>query len=123
MTERGKRIARVLIRSGTALFAAGVLLWYALGSRPLPVQRRVAVAPEGGPPLDMNRATAEQLDELPGIGPALAERILTFRAENGPYAGPEDLQAVPGIGPAIWEDISPYVFFGEEERHADTGGR
>ena len=63
------------------------------------------------PRLDMNQATLEQLDELPGIGPALARRILDAREDNGPFAGPEDILAVSGIGPAIYEAIEPYITF------------
>ena len=69
--------------------------------------------------LDVNAATASQLDELPGIGPALAGRILAAREENGPFAGPEDILAVSGIGPAVWEDMAPFVYFGGGEPTGD----
>ena len=62
-------------------------------------------------PLDLNAATAEELDGLPGIGPALARNIIDRRESAGPFRGPEDLLAVEGIGPALWEDIAPYVCF------------
>jgi competence protein ComEA len=54
-------------------------------------------ADEGGP-IDLNSADADLLDTLPGIGPALAERILAWRDENGRFASVDDLLAVPGIG-------------------------
>lgn len=57
--------------------------------------------------LDLNRATAEELESLPGIGPILAQRIL----ESGPFNGPEDVLAVPGIGEATYEKFSPYITF------------
>ncbi len=60
-------------------------------------------------PLDINRATAEELEALPGIGPTLAQRILTYRAEHGPFHKVEDLLAVPGIGPATLERLRPYL--------------
>ena len=62
-------------------------------------------------PLDLNSATAEELDGLPGIGPALAQNIIDRRESAGPFRGPEDLLAAEGVGPAIWEDIAPYVCF------------
>lgn len=51
-------------------------------------------------PVDLNRATVEELDDLPGVGPATATAIVAHREEHGPFAGVDDLEAVPGIGPA-----------------------
>jgi competence protein ComEA len=50
--------------------------------------------------LDVNRAGVEELQALPGIGPALARRIVESRAREGPFKGPEELLRVKGIGPA-----------------------
>ena len=60
-------------------------------------------------PLDLNRATVEELVELPGIGPVLAERIVAFREEHGPFRSVEDLLQVPGIGEATLEALRPYI--------------
>lgn len=49
-------------------------------------------------PLDLNRASAEDLRRLPGVGPALAERILAAREQSGRFESVDDLRAVPGIG-------------------------
>jgi competence protein ComEA len=57
-----------------------------------------AAVPPG--PVDLNRATADQLDELPGVGPATADAIVAERERNGPFVGVDDLDRVPGIGPA-----------------------
>jgi competence protein ComEA len=51
-------------------------------------------------PLDLNSATAEQLDGLPGVGPTTAQKIVDYRQQHGPYTSVEDLDAIPGIGPA-----------------------
>ncbi len=59
--------------------------------------------------LDLNTATAAQLEALPGIGPALAQRILDYREQHGPFRQVDDLLAVPGIGPTKLEQIRPYV--------------
>ena len=58
-----------------------------------------ALAPTGRK-LSLASATAEELDELPGVGPVTAQKILDYRAEHGPFRSVDDLDAVPGIGPA-----------------------
>ncbi|HEX2208842.1 MAG TPA: helix-hairpin-helix domain-containing protein, partial [Longimicrobium sp.] len=60
-------------------------------------------------PLDVNRATADELAALPGIGPALARRIVQWRGEHGPFASVDALEAVPGIGPATVARLRPLV--------------
>jgi competence protein ComEA len=54
----------------------------------------------GAPPIDLNTATAAELERLPLIGPSLAARIVAHRERHGPFAAVEDLVQVPGIGPA-----------------------
>ncbi|MCS7049549.1 MAG: helix-hairpin-helix domain-containing protein [Verrucomicrobiae bacterium] len=56
-------------------------------------------------PVDLNRATSRQLQAIPGIGPVLAERIVSHR----PYERVEDLLRVPGIGERLFQRIKPYV--------------
>ncbi|WP_150462857.1 ComEA family DNA-binding protein [Nesterenkonia ebinurensis] len=59
--------------------------------------------------INLNTAEAAQLEKLPGIGPALAERIITYRQANGEFSSLEELAAVSGIGPAILENIADQV--------------
>lgn len=60
-------------------------------------------------PIDLNTATAEQLDALPGVGPATAEAIVSYRSENGRFRSVEDLLEVRGIGEAKLAAIRPKV--------------
>jgi competence protein ComEA len=53
------------------------------------------------PPVDLNLATAAQLDALPGIGPAKAQAIVAYREKHGPFRTGADLAGVPGIGPSL----------------------
>ena len=62
-----------------------------------------------GGPVDLNRATVEELRTLPGIGPVMAERIVAFRKEHGRFVRPEDLKEVPGVGEKTFERIAPLV--------------
>jgi competence protein ComEA len=60
-------------------------------------------------PVNLNRATAEQLDALPGIGPATAQAIVEHREANGPFASVDELEDVRGIGPAKLDAIRDLV--------------
>lgn len=63
----------------------------------------------GGGLVNLNTATAADLDALPRIGPAIAGRIIAWREENGPFASVEDLLAVSGIGEKMLETLRPLV--------------
>ncbi len=64
---------------------------------------------ESAGPVSLNSATLEQLDSLPGIGPAIARDIITYRETNGPFTSVDQLTDVPGIGPARLEQLRPLV--------------
>ena len=66
-----------------------------------------AAAP--GAPVDLNTATAEQLEALPGVGPATSRAILAYRASHGRFRSVTELLEVPGIGPAKLEALRPLV--------------
>jgi competence protein ComEA len=65
-------------------------------------------APSGGL-LDLNTATAAELDALPGIGPVLAQRIVDHRTASGPFTSVDQLDDVSGIGPAIFAELAQLV--------------
>jgi competence protein ComEA len=62
--------------------------------------------------ININTATADELQLLPSIGVVRAHDIVTFRDAHGPFVEVEDILAVPGIGPAIFEDIAPFITVG-----------
>ena len=66
-------------------------------------------APPPGSRVDLNTATAAELDGLPGFGPVLAHRIVDHRTRNGPFRSVEQLDDVPGIGPAIAAELAELV--------------
>jgi len=60
-------------------------------------------------PLDLNTATAEDLEKLPGIGPALAARILEYRTQIGRFTRIEELMNVRGIGERVFLNLKPLI--------------
>jgi competence protein ComEA len=62
--------------------------------------------------LDLNTASASDLDGLPGIGKSFADRIIEYRTTNGPFTSVDDLQKVKGIGAALFAKIAPLVSVG-----------
>ncbi len=65
--------------------------------------------PNHPPLIHINTATAEELEQLPGIGPSLASAIVAYREEHGPFRSLEELDNVPGIGPAKLEAMRDLV--------------
>jgi len=105
----GTRIADAVARAGGATAKADVNLVnlaapLADGEQVVVPARGAAAAagaaPSASAPLDLNSATAEQLDTLPGIGPTTAAKIVAYRQAHGPFTSVDGLDAVPGIGPS-----------------------
>jgi competence protein ComEA len=63
------------------------------------------VAASDEPLVDINTATLAELETLPHIGPATAQRIVEYRENHGPFETVEEIMEVPGIGPATFEEI------------------
>lgn len=74
-------------------------------------QDTVLATPNAGFVVHVNSATLEELDTLPGVGPALAAAIIAYRDANGGFSSMNDLDAVDGIGPTLLEDWQGLVVF------------
>lgn len=70
---------------------------------------QVAPRANAGMKIPINRATAKQLEALPGIGPKLASRIIEYRRKHGSFSSIDDLLKVRGVGPKKLEQIRPYI--------------
>ncbi|MBA2561201.1 MAG: ComEA family DNA-binding protein, partial [Propionibacteriales bacterium] len=81
-----------------------------LGGPPATSDSPTAASDNAIEPVNLNTATAEQLDTLPGIGPVTAAAILTWRDENGAFTNVDELLEVSGIGDVTLADIAAYVY-------------
>ncbi len=75
---------------------------------------RLPRSPKPLPPtlLNLNKATQVELMTLPGIGPTLAQRIVRYREENGPFADVSEIKEIPGIGEKRYERIKQWIRVG-----------
>ena len=118
----GARIADAVRRAGGATRRADLSLVNLAApvsdGTQVVVPRRAPPAPAGegsrdpGPtagPVHLNTATVEQLDELPGVGPVTAQKIVEYREQHGAFSSVDDLDAIPGIGPARLEQLRELV--------------
>ncbi len=79
---------------------------------------RIRSAKPGPVRMNLNTASAGQLQRLPRIGPKMAERVIAYREEHGPFARASHVVRVRGIGAKTFEQLEPYLFVDE----ADLGG-
>ena len=122
--KEGDRIVDAIERAGgpaaeadlnilnlAAKLADGAKVYVPKQGEQVPAQQSLTGAQNGGnladqsPPVNINNATAEQLETLPGVGEVLAQRIMEYRADKGPFSSVEQLRNVEGIGPKKFEQI------------------
>ena len=75
--------------------------------------------PAPGEKLDLNKATLEELMQLPGIGEVRARSILDYRAEHGPFQRAADLMQVRGIGEGIFAELRDLIYVEESHENSD----
>jgi competence ComEA-like helix-hairpin-helix protein len=136
-SDASQAMERLSVRERATLAVLGLLALAALGALTWQRQRPELIitgAPAlsmavGGPPpaesaewdrrltasrqVDVNAAGVAELERLPGVGPALAKRIVEERERRGPFSSADDLARVPGIGPKTVESVKAYISAGE----------
>lgn len=101
--SREENVGNVLVICAMLLaFAVAPLAAQAAGDKAKPAAAAQA-------PINVNQATAKQLESLPGVGKVTAESIIAYRTQKGPFASVDDLGNVKGIGPKTLEKLRPLV--------------
>ncbi|WP_396626662.1 ComEA family DNA-binding protein [Luteitalea sp.] len=95
----------------TAALALVVLLAPVVPATALPQDERPNAPTQV---VNVNSATAAQFEALPGIGPSMAQRIVSYREKNGPFKKLEDLMNVQGIGEKSFLKLRPYLSVGAQ---------
>ena len=114
VTERGAPNQEAALTSPEKALAAERLEQPEAEEMEEPAEREAssARAAEEDGLVDINAASSEELETLPGIGPKLAGRIVAYREENGPFTTPEELCEVSGIGEKVLEKIRARIVVG-----------
>ena len=107
-------IRSLLLKFGMLAATIGVVFWIGWqtpdasprGASPAASHANVAAQPHV---VDLNRATAQELESLPGIGAVLAERVIAYRKSVGRFQTVEDLREVAGIGSKKFDRLKPLV--------------
>lgn len=94
------------------LLVDGEQIRIGLSGSPSPVSAGGTPPPAPGALIDINTATAEMLEEIPGVGPVLAQRIIAYREANGGFQTVEQLTEVSGIGEATFAQMRDLVTVG-----------
>ena len=102
-------LARPLVDGEQILVGVQPADWPAVPTVPTVPGATVPGAPPAGTLVDLNTATLEQLDTLPGIGPVTGQAILDWRTDNGSFTSVDELLEVDGIGDATLADIRDLV--------------
>jgi len=108
----GSRVADALDKAGGATsprYLDSVNLARVLVDGEQIVLGRQAGGSTDGGKVSLGTATADQFEQLPGVGPVLAQRIVAWRAEHGPFRSVDDLNEVSGVGDALMKQIRPLV--------------
>ena len=107
----------IAVAAAIVVFLVSFQLWRTASRPPIYISALPQTEPAGtGQPengaLDINTATLEQLQTLPGVGPVLARRILDYREANGAFSSVSQLTLVKGIGLSLLHQILDYITVG-----------
>ena len=111
------------MRQLTFVLCLAVLL---IAAPPIHAQSSAAKAAASsslGAPLNLNTATAAQLEDLPGVGASTAKRILEYRQKNGPFKKIEELMNIQGIGEKSFLKLKPLITVAADKAERAGGDR
>jgi len=111
LTKQGKRV--IVFLMATALLGIGIICYKNLRYRPrieiISDSQELEREIRDSKIVNINTATKEEIVKLRGIGPALAETIIEYRAAYGPFRNKEELKNIKGIGRVKYDEIEKYI--------------
>ncbi len=105
----------LIVLGAVALIGVGVMWWQqqrapiGIAKGPEPPYTKWDALVQQARQININQASAEELERLPEIGPTTAQRIVEYRQQQGSFRSPEDALNVPGVGPKTLEAIREYI--------------
>lgn len=103
------RERKILLFIGILIFCGAILRFFGVNVNTIAADTNNKNQKQESFPIDINTASSADLEEIPGIGPAIASRIIEYRTNHGKFISPDDLKKIKGIGDKKMQMMKDYI--------------